>query len=55
MKRAADVLKKQLSSEKWEEITIDQHLERACNSPMDYNTVYTNRGHTSDMKKSTHS
>ena len=55
MKRAADVRKKQLSSEKWEEITIDQHLERACNSPMDYNTVYTNRGHTSDMKKSTHS
>ena len=51
MKRAADVRKKQLSSEKWEEITIDQHLERARNSPMDYDAVYANRGHTADMKK----
>ena len=35
----------------WKGITVDQHLERPRNSPMDYDTVYANRGHTAGMKK----
>ena len=50
MKHAAGIWKKQLSSEKWQEITLDQHLEMARNSPMDYDKVWANREHIEDMK-----
>ena len=50
-KHAECVRKKRLSSDKWEEITLDQHLERVRNSQMDYDKVWANRGHAETMKK----
>ena len=38
-KHAEAVRKKRLSREKWEETTLDHHLERARNSQMDYDKV----------------
>ena len=38
-------------SKKWEDTTLDQHLERARNSHMDYDKVWVNRGHAKTMNK----
>ena len=48
---AEAVWKKRLSSDKWEETSLDQDVENACNCGMDYDKVWVNRGHTENMKK----